>query len=46
MQGASASQAHPNAAQGTTYTTQLPARFMRQPISEEEIAYINRGGPD
>jgi len=24
---------------------ELPFRFRRQPISEEEIEYINRGGP-
>lgn len=25
---------------------QLPTRFRRRPLSEEEIAYINRGGPE
>jgi len=25
---------------------QLPLRFQRRPLDEEEIAYINRGGPD
>jgi len=25
---------------------QLPSRFQRRPLDEEEIAYINRGGPD
>lgn len=28
------------------YDFQLPLRFKRKPISEEEIAYINRGGPE
>ncbi|XP_021968636.1 28S ribosomal protein S36, mitochondrial [Folsomia candida] len=25
---------------------QLPSRFQRRPLDEEEIAFINRGGPD
>lgn len=28
------------------YDFQLPERFKRRPLSEEEIAYINRGGPE
>lgn len=28
------------------YDFQIPARWKRKPLSEEEIEYINRGGPD
>ncbi|XP_044744530.1 uncharacterized protein LOC123306549 [Coccinella septempunctata] len=28
------------------YDFQIPARWRRKPLSEEEIDYINRGGPD
>lgn len=28
------------------YDFQIPQRWRRRPISEEEIAFINRGGPD
>jgi len=41
--GAGASQA---SSSGTIEDWQLPARYRRRPISEEEIAYINRGGPE
>lgn len=29
---------------GSISDTELPARYRRQPLSEEEIAYINGGG--
>lgn len=28
------------------YDFQIPQRWRRRPMSEEEIAYINRGGPE
>ncbi|KAK9891041.1 hypothetical protein WA026_013369 [Henosepilachna vigintioctopunctata] len=28
------------------YDFQIPARWRRKPLSEEECDYINRGGPD
>lgn len=28
------------------YDFQIPTRWRRKPLSEEEIEYINRGGPD
>nr|XP_008195193.1 PREDICTED: 28S ribosomal protein S36, mitochondrial [Tribolium castaneum] len=28
------------------YDFQIPQRWRRRPLSEEEIAYINRGGPE
>lgn len=28
------------------YDFQIPSRWRRKPLSEEEIDYINRGGPD
>lgn len=34
------------ASQEPIYDFQLPPRFRRRLLSEEEIAYINRGGPE
>lgn len=34
------------AQQEAIYDFQLPPRFRRRLLSEEEIAYINRGGPE
>lgn len=36
----------PSASQEPIYDFQLPPRFRRRLLSEEEIAYINRGGPE
>lgn len=33
-------------APGVIYDFQIPQRWRRRPISDEEIAYINRGGPE
>lgn len=35
-----------SAGQEPIYDFQLPPRFRRRLLSEEEIAYINRGGPE
>lgn len=41
-----ASKGAQSASQEPIYDFQLPPRFRRRLLSEDEIAYINRGGPE